>query len=157
MLYFNKLLCELNENLIFKTEIRKAFGVGTNHTLNKKFGLTENAHAGILKVMPGNMEYHVEHHILSKFTVSFQLRQELKDNIRKKILMKSYQGHRHKIGLPVHGQRTHTNSKTAKKTLSQKLHFLEMKLNPAVSNNTIKKKIKKNLKKVQKKQEKKKK
>lgn len=48
---------------------------------------------------------------------------ELKANklidIKNKIKIKSYQGRRHLAGLPVHGQNTKNNSKTAKKLLKE--------------------------------------
>lgn len=37
------------------------------------------------------------------------------DNILAKVRMGSYQGLRHQMCLPVHGQRTHTNAKTQRK------------------------------------------
>jgi len=136
----NKLFCQLNENLIFKTEIRKVFGIGANNTIYKKFGLTKNAHTGVIKIISNNLDYNIEYFLLSKFSVSFPLKQELKDAIQKKILMKTYQGYRHKIGLPVHGQRTHTNSKTVKKTLNIKLKFLGIKSREIFKQNVVKKK-----------------
>ena len=66
-------------------------------------------------------EFDIEYYILKSMNVSFPLKQEVKDNIRKKIIKKIYQGYRHQTGLPVHGQRTHSNSKTVKKTYSSNL------------------------------------
>jgi len=43
------------------------------------------------------------------------LRREKANNIARKISIKSYAGIRHMRKLPVRGQRTHTNSKTARK------------------------------------------
>ena len=42
------------------------------------------------------------------------LRREVASDIRRKIEIGSYQGIRHRRGLPVHGQRTHTNARTRK-------------------------------------------
>lgn len=50
----------------------------------------------------------------SNYQVEMDLRQEEKRNIKKKIDIKCYQGLRHKAGLPVRGQRTHTNARTRK-------------------------------------------
>jgi small subunit ribosomal protein S13 len=48
------------------------------------------------------------------YTVEGQLRAEIQMNIRRLIEIGSYRGARHKLGLPVRGQRTRTNSRTRK-------------------------------------------
>jgi small subunit ribosomal protein S13 len=42
------------------------------------------------------------------------LRREIAQDIRRKVEIGTYQGMRHRRGLPVHGQRTHTNARTRK-------------------------------------------
>ena len=42
------------------------------------------------------------------------LRREVAADIRRKVEIGCYQGLRHRRGLPVHGQRTHTNARTRK-------------------------------------------
>ena len=42
------------------------------------------------------------------------LRREVQADIRRKVEIGSYQGLRHRRGLPVRGQRTHTNARTRK-------------------------------------------
>lgn len=42
------------------------------------------------------------------------LRRDVQQDIRRKIEIGCYQGVRHRRGLPVHGQRTHTNARTRK-------------------------------------------
>ena len=42
------------------------------------------------------------------------LRREVAQNIKRKVDIGSYQGIRHRRGLPVRGQRTHTNARTRK-------------------------------------------
>jgi small subunit ribosomal protein S13 len=48
------------------------------------------------------------------FKVEGDLRREVAADIRRKIEIGSYQGIRHRRGLPVHGQRTKTNARTRK-------------------------------------------
>lgn len=48
------------------------------------------------------------------FQVEGDLRREVQADIRRKIEIGSYQGMRHRRGLPVHGQRTKTNARTRK-------------------------------------------
>jgi small subunit ribosomal protein S13 len=53
-------------------------------------------------------------HIDGNYKVEGDLRREVAADIRRKIEIGSYQGIRHRRGLPVHGQRTHTNARTRK-------------------------------------------
>ncbi len=52
--------------------------------------------------------------IEGNFKVEGDLRREVQADIRRKIEIGSYQGLRHRRGLPVHGQRTKTNARTRK-------------------------------------------
>ena len=49
-----------------------------------------------------------------KILVEGDLRREVQADIRRKVEIGSYQGLRHRRGLPVRGQRTHTNARTRK-------------------------------------------
>jgi small subunit ribosomal protein S13 len=53
-------------------------------------------------------------HIEGTFKVEGDLRREVASDIRRKVEIGSYQGIRHRRGLPVHGQRTKTNARTRK-------------------------------------------
>ncbi len=53
-------------------------------------------------------------YIDSHFEVEGDLRREVQADIRRKIEIGSYQGMRHRRGLPVRGQRTKTNARTRK-------------------------------------------
>ena len=48
------------------------------------------------------------------FQVEGDLRREVAADIRRKVEIGSYQGRRHRMGLPVRGQRTKTNARTRK-------------------------------------------
>ena len=50
----------------------------------------------------------------ANYQVEGDLRREVAADIRRKIEIGSYQGIRHRRGLPVHGQRTKTNARTRK-------------------------------------------
>jgi small subunit ribosomal protein S13 len=50
----------------------------------------------------------------ANYKIEGDLRREVAQDIRRKIEIGSYQGIRHRRGLPVHGQRTHTNARTRK-------------------------------------------
>jgi small subunit ribosomal protein S13 len=53
---------------------------------------------------------HIEEHL----KVEGDLRREVSQNIKRKMEIGCYQGLRHRRGLPVRGQRTHTNARTRK-------------------------------------------
>ena len=48
------------------------------------------------------------------FKVEGDLRRDIAQDIKRKMEIGCYQGIRHRRGLPVHGQRTHTNARTRK-------------------------------------------
>jgi small subunit ribosomal protein S13 len=52
--------------------------------------------------------------IEESYKVEGDLRTEIAMNIKRLIEIGSYRGHRHKVGLPVRGQRTKTNARTWK-------------------------------------------
>ncbi len=61
--------------------------------------------------------------LTSEYTVEGDLRRQVQNNIKRLISIHSYRGQRHRLGLPVRGQRTRTNSRTRKgrrKTVSNK-------------------------------------
>jgi small subunit ribosomal protein S13 len=47
-------------------------------------------------------------------TVEGDLRRDIQQDIKRKMEIGAYQGIRHRRGLPVRGQRTHTNARTRK-------------------------------------------
>lgn len=52
--------------------------------------------------------------IEKNYKVEGDLRRDVASDIRRKVEIGSYQGIRHRKGLPVHGQRTKTNARTRK-------------------------------------------
>ncbi len=53
--------------------------------------------------------------IEKKYKVEGDLRQETSMNIKRLMDLRCYRGLRHRKGLPVHGQRTHSNANTRRK------------------------------------------
>jgi small subunit ribosomal protein S13 len=53
-------------------------------------------------------------YIEGNFKIEGDLRREIAADIRRKVEIQCYQGIRHRRGLPVRGQRTHTNARTRK-------------------------------------------
>jgi small subunit ribosomal protein S13 len=64
--------------------------------------LTEDEAARLRRYVDQNLE------------VEGDLRREIQQNIKRKVEIGCYQGIRHRRGLPVRGQRTHTNARTRK-------------------------------------------
>jgi small subunit ribosomal protein S13 len=56
----------------------------------------------------------IRQYIDANVEVEGDLRRDVAQNIKRKIEIGSYQGLRHRRGLPVRGQRTHTNARTRK-------------------------------------------
>ncbi len=59
----------------------------------------------------------------AEYVVEGDLRRQVQNNIKRLISIHSYRGLRHRLGLPVRGQRTRTNSRTRKgrrKTVANK-------------------------------------
>ena len=56
----------------------------------------------------------IRKHIEDNYRVEGDLRREVSQNVKRKVEIGSYQGIRHRRGLPVRGQRTHTNARTRK-------------------------------------------
>ena len=50
----------------------------------------------------------------SDYVVEGNLRRQVQNNIKRLISINCYRGVRHRLGLPVRGQRTHTNARTRK-------------------------------------------
>lgn len=62
-------------------------------------------------------------YIQDTYTVEGDLRREVQGNIKRLITINCYRGQRHKLGLPVRGQKTQTNARTRKgkkKTIANK-------------------------------------
>ncbi|MDH3729873.1 MAG: 30S ribosomal protein S13 [Acidimicrobiia bacterium] len=56
----------------------------------------------------------IRNFIQANFEVEGDLRRDVTQNIKRKVEIGSYQGIRHRKGLPVRGQRTHTNARQRK-------------------------------------------
>ena len=89
------------------------YGIG--RTMSKKIldevGVDENIRAGRLT----DMEIaQIRRVIDERVKVEGDLRKEVSMNIKRYMDLGSYRGLRHRRGLPVRGQRTHTNARTRK-------------------------------------------
>ena len=85
-------------------------GIATAKDICKKAKVDETKKVGDLT----NEEIASLRTEIDKHVVEGDLRREVQTNIKNKMEINSYQGVRHKKGLPVRGQRTNRNAKTRK-------------------------------------------
>ena len=89
------------------------YGIGrqTSERILKKTGISSDVRAKNLSdADTGKLRQVIE----NEYKVEGALRSEVTMNIKRLMEIGSYRGMRHKMGLPVHGQRTHTNARTRK-------------------------------------------
>ena len=89
------------------------YGVGRTHALKT---LADTAIDGNIRVKDRTDDQLValRDYIEGEFKVEGDLRREVAADIRRKVEIGSYEGIRHRKGLPVRGQRTKTNARTRK-------------------------------------------
>ncbi|WP_206448300.1 30S ribosomal protein S13 [Agrococcus sp. KRD186] len=89
------------------------FGVGRTRSIQtlEATGIDRNIR---VKDLTDDQLLALREHIEAAFKVEGDLRREVTADIRRKVEIGSYQGIRHRRGLPVHGQRTKTNARTRK-------------------------------------------
>jgi len=89
------------------------FGVGltTSHMILDDIGIDRGT---AVRDLTDSEVVRIRQYIDANLKVEGDLRRETAQNIKRKIEIGSYQGFRHRRGLPVRGQRTHTNARTRK-------------------------------------------
>lgn len=110
--FLNKKL-PLEEKL--NLSLKNFFGIGKVTSLNfcNYIGVNPNIKINELtSVQVENLEYLIKRNYISNITNSLRL--FILNQINKKKINKSYKGFRHKLNLPVNGQKTRTNAKTQK-------------------------------------------
>lgn len=97
-----------------RTEIGLTYIYGIGSSTAKKICTDANVDPSIrIKDLSAEQEAALRKEV-EKYTTEGDLRREVQMNIKGKMEINSYQGTRHKKGLPVHGQRTSRNAKTRK-------------------------------------------
>ncbi|MCJ7727269.1 MAG: 30S ribosomal protein S13 [Actinobacteria bacterium] len=89
------------------------FGIGRSaaETMLDKLNINKSIKA---KDLSEDELVKIREYIEKNYTIEGDLRREVSQNIKRLIEINSYRGIRHKRGLPVRGQRTHTNARTRK-------------------------------------------
>ena len=89
------------------------YGIGktTAQKIADDLGLDRNTKVSQLTEDEVNQ---IRTYVDQNLTIEGDLRRDVQTDIKRKIEIGSYQGVRHRKGLPVRGQRTHTNARTRK-------------------------------------------
>jgi small subunit ribosomal protein S13 len=89
------------------------YGIGRTRSLSLLHRANVDAHKKVADLTEDEVN-RIRTLIENEGSVEGDLRKELSMNIKRLIEMGSYRGLRHRRGLPVRGQRTHTNARTRK-------------------------------------------
>ncbi len=104
---------DLPKNKRMEVALTYIYGIGrtTSRKIMEEVGLDPNMNSDQLtEVDVAKIREVLDH----KYKVEGDLRREISMNIKRLMDLGSYRGLRHRRGLPVHGQRTHTNARTRK-------------------------------------------
>jgi small subunit ribosomal protein S13 len=86
-------------------------GLSTAQQLCRELGIDANTR---VRNLTDDEVNRIRSYVDVNLKVEGDLRREVQQDIKRKIEIGCYQGIRHRKGLPVHGQRTHTNARTRK-------------------------------------------
>ena len=93
--------------------LRYIYGIGPTKAMDTCIGARVNPSTRVRDLTDEEI-VRLRDWIGDNYRVEGDLRREVNQNIKRKVEIGSYQGLRHRRGLPVHGQRTHTNARTRK-------------------------------------------
>lgn len=104
---------DIPDNKRLEVSLTYLFGIGRrlSNEIIAKLGLNPNMRAHQLTQddiarLNGMLQ--------AEYVVEGDLRRQVQNNIKRLISINAYRGARHRLGLPVRGQRTRTNSRTRK-------------------------------------------
>lgn len=113
---------DIPEKKRLEVSLTYIFGVGraTSNQIIEKLGLSKDMRASELNE---DQIARLNAILSSEYIVEGDLRRQVQNNIKRLIGIHCYRGMRHRLGLPVRGQRTRTNARTRKgkrKTVANK-------------------------------------
>ena len=89
------------------------YGIGRTKAMQTCIGATVNPSTRVRDLTDEEI-VRIRDWIGANYRIEGDLRREVNQHIKRKVEIGSYQGLRHRRGLPVRGQRTHTNARTRK-------------------------------------------
>lgn len=113
---------DIPDNKRLEVSLTYIFGVGRtlSNQIIEKLGLNKNMRA---RELNEDQIARLNAILSSEYVVEGDLRRQVQNNIKRLIGVHCYRGMRHRLGLPVRGQRTRTNARTRKgkrKTVANK-------------------------------------
>ncbi|MCX6987844.1 MAG: 30S ribosomal protein S13 [Chlamydiae bacterium] len=113
---------DIPDNKRLEISLTYIYGIGKklSNDVIEKLGLDKNMKA---KALTEDDVAKINATLTSEYAVEGDLRRQIQNNIKRLISIHSYRGMRHRLGLPVRGQRTKTNARTRKgkrKTVANK-------------------------------------
>lgn len=100
-----------NKRVIIALTYIHGIGRTTAVQIADKLGI---AHSARVQNLSDEEVLRIREAIDAEFTVEGDLRRQTAMNIKRLMDLRAYRGLRHRSGLPVRGQRTHTNARTRK-------------------------------------------
>ncbi len=98
-----------NKRIIIGLTYIYGIGKSSSHEILSKVGIDENKKVSELSVKE---EKSIREVIQDEYIVEGELRTQIAMDIKRLMEIGCYRGLRHKKGMPVRGQRTHTNART---------------------------------------------
>lgn len=113
---------DIPDNKRLEISLTYLFGIGLarSHEIIAKLNLNADMRA---RELTEDDIARINHLLQAEYVVEGDLRRQIQNNIKRLIAIHSYRGMRHRVGLPVRGQRTSTNARTRKgrrKTVANK-------------------------------------
>jgi small subunit ribosomal protein S13 len=113
---------DIPDNKRLEISLTYIYGIGRklSNDIIEKLGLDKNMKA---QSLTEDDVAKINATLTSEYAVEGDLRRQIQNNIKRLISIHSYRGMRHRLGLPVRGQRTKTNARTRKgkrKTVANK-------------------------------------
>lgn len=100
-----------NKRLLFSLTYIYGVGIHRSHEIIEKLGLNPDMRAQDLSAED---VARINAMLQSEYVVEGDLRRQVQNNIKRLVNIHSYRGLRHRLSLPVRGQRTRTNARTRK-------------------------------------------
>lgn len=113
---------DIPDNKRLEISLMYIYGIGKalSNEICVKLGLDKNMRAN--KLTQDDIA-RINSLLQTEYVAEGDLRRQIQNNIKRLVSIHSYRGLRHRLGLPVRGQRTRTNSRTRKgkrKTVANK-------------------------------------
>ena len=104
---------DIPDNKRLEISLTYIYGIGRklSNDIIEKLGLDKNMKA---QALTEDDVAKINATLTSEYAVEGDLRRQIQNNIKRLISIHSYRGMRHRLGLPVRGQRTKTNARTRK-------------------------------------------